>query len=104
MIAHKYFKKTLKILGWIVVSIIGLFLLLALLIQIPAVQNSLKNKAVSYLENKIHTPVKIGRIDIGFPKDFILEDVYFQSQSGDTLLAGEKIAVNIVYLNYLMMK
>lgn len=95
VIVHKYFKKSLKILGWILVSIIGLFLLLALAIQLPMVQNSIKNKAVSYLENKTHTPVSIRKIDIGFPKNFILEDVYFQSQIGDTLLYGDKIAINI---------
>ncbi len=95
VIVHKYFKKSLKILGWIIVSIIGLFLLLVLAIQIPAVQNSIKNKAVAYLEGKIHTPVKIGKIEIGLPKKIILENVYFQSQTGDTLLAGEKIAADI---------
>lgn len=95
MIVHKYFKKSLKILSWIIGSIIGLFLLIVLAIQIPVVQNSIKNKAVSYLEGKIHTPVRIGKIEIGFPKKFILNDVYFQSQTGDTLLSGEKIAVNL---------
>lgn len=59
------------------------------------VQNSIKNKAVSYLEGKIHTPVKIGKIEIGFPKKIILENVYFQSQIGDTLFSGEKIAINL---------
>lgn len=95
VVVHKYFKKSLKIFSWIIVSIIGLFLLLVVAIQIPAVQNSIKNKAVSYLENKINTPVKIGKIDIGLPKNFILEDIYFQSQTGDTLLSGEKITVNL---------
>ncbi|CAM4275346.1 translocation/assembly module TamB [Flavobacterium terrigena] len=95
MVVHKYFKKSLKILGWIIGSIIGLFLLLVLAIQIPAVQNAIKNKAVTYLEGKIHTPVSIGKIEIGLPKKFILNDVYFQSQTGDTLLSGEKIAVNL---------
>lgn len=88
-------KKGLRITGWIVGSIIGLFLLVVLLIQIPAVQNNLKKRAVAYLEGKIHTPVSIGRIEIGLPKKVILENVYFESQSGDTLLAGEKIAVDI---------
>ncbi|MFN3968229.1 translocation/assembly module TamB domain-containing protein [Flavobacterium sp.] len=92
---HKYVKKGLKITGWIIASIIGLILLVVLLIQVPAVQNSLKKRAVAYLEGKIHTPVSIGRIKIGLPKKVILEQVYFQSQSGDTLLAGEKIAVDI---------
>ncbi len=95
MIVHKYVKKSLKILAWTVGSIIGLFLLLVLLVQVPAVQNKIKDKAVRYLEGKIHTPVRIGRVEIGLPKKIILKDVYFQSQSGDTLLAGEKIAVDI---------
>lgn len=101
ILVDKYYKKGIKILGWIIVSIIGLLLFLAIVIQIPAIQNSLKNKAVSYLENKIHTPVKIGKIEIGFPEKIIIEDVYFQSQTGDTLLAGEKIAVNLSFFKLL---
>ncbi|WP_300568371.1 translocation/assembly module TamB domain-containing protein, partial [Flavobacterium sp.] len=95
MAVHKYVKKSFKIIGWTVASIVGLFLLLVLLIQIPFIQNKIKDQAVRYLEGKIHTPVSIGRIEIGLPKKVILEDVYFQSQSGDTLLSGEKIAVDI---------
>lgn len=92
---NKYVKKSLKILLWSIASIIGVFLLLVVLVQVPAVQQVLKNKAVSYLEGKIHTPVRIDKIEIGLPKKIILEGVYFQSQQGDTLLSGEKIAVDI---------
>lgn len=91
----KYLKKALKILLWTVGSIIALFLLIVLLLQVPYVQNIVKDKAVTYLEKKIGTEVKIGRIEIGLPKTVILEDVYFASQKGDTLLAGEKLAVDI---------
>jgi hypothetical protein len=35
-------------------------LLLALLIQIPYVQDKIKDKAVTYLEGKIHTKVRLG--------------------------------------------
>ncbi|NBL64178.1 translocation/assembly module TamB [Flavobacterium sp. NST-5] len=92
---NKYVKKSLKILAWIIGSIIGLFLLIVILIQIPYFQNLLKDQAVSYLENKIKTPVSVGRIEIGLPKNVIIRDVYFQSQEGDTLLAGEKLKVDI---------
>src|SRR5687768_6142657 len=92
---NKYVKKSLKITAWIIGSIIALFLLLVLLLQVPAVQNFAKDKAVAYLEKKIKTPVKLGRIEIGLPKDVILEDLYLQTQSGDTLLAGQKITVDI---------
>ncbi|WP_284653300.1 translocation/assembly module TamB domain-containing protein [Flavobacterium terrisoli] len=95
MTLSKYVKKGFKIVCWIIGSIIGLFLLLVLLIQIPTVQDVIKNKAVAYLEGKIHTPVSIGSIEIGLPKKIILEDIYLQSQIGDTLLAGKKITIDI---------
>ena len=91
----KILKKTLKIFLWIIGSVIGLFLLLVIALQIPAVQNFAKNKAVNYLEGKIHTKVEIGRIELGLPKKVILEDVYFEDQKKDTLLAGQKLAVDI---------
>lgn len=95
VVLNKYVKKSLKIIGWAIGSILGLFLLLIVLIQLPPIQDKIKETAISYLEGKIHTPVSIGSIEIGLPKKIILRDVYFQSQAGDTLLAGEKIAVNI---------
>ncbi|MHA3789110.1 translocation/assembly module TamB domain-containing protein [Flavobacterium hauense] len=91
----KYLRKGLKIILWIVGSIIGLFLLIVLLLQVPYFQNIVKDKAVSYLEKKIGTDVSIGKIEIGLPKKVILEGVYFESQQGDTLLAGDKLAVDI---------
>ncbi|MFD1630970.1 translocation/assembly module TamB domain-containing protein [Pseudopedobacter beijingensis] len=91
----KYLKKTLKIFAWILGSIVGLLLLIAILIQIPSIQNLLKDKVISYLEAKIKTPVHLDRIYIGFPKKLVLKGVYFESLERDTLLAGEKLAVDI---------
>lgn len=91
----KYLRKTGKVLLWIIGSVIGLFLLVALLLQIPHIQNIVKDEAVSYLEGKIGTEVRIDKIEIGLPKKIILEGVYFEGQAGDTLLAGEKLAVDI---------
>lgn len=97
----KYLRKSLKILLWTVGSIIALFLLIVLLLQVPYFQNIVKDKAVSYLEKKIGTDVSIGKIEIGLPKKVILEDVYFESQQGDTLLAGDKLAVDISLMKLL---
>lgn len=99
--AKKYLRKGIKILLWIIGSVIGLFLLIVLLIQIPYIQNIVKDKAISYLEGKIGTDVQINRIEIGLPKKVIVEGVYFESQQGDTLLAGEKLAVDISLLKLL---
>jgi hypothetical protein len=91
----KYIRKTGKVLLWIIGSIIGLFLLVVILVQVPWIQNKIKDKAVTYLEGKIHTKVVIGRIEIGLPKKVILENFYFEDQHKDTLLAGEKLAIDI---------
>jgi len=72
-----------------------------ILIQIPAVQNFAKNKAVAYLENKIKTKVSIGRLSIAFPKQIVLKDVYFEDQHKDTLLAGKELRVDIALLKLL---
>ncbi|WP_445457793.1 translocation/assembly module TamB domain-containing protein [Flavobacterium sp. HNIBRBA15423] len=88
-------KKVLKVFLWIIGSIFGLIFLLIIALQIPFVQKIVKNKAITYLENKIQTNVDIGSIEIGLPKKIILNDFYFEDQSGDTLLAGKKLDVNI---------
>lgn len=92
---NRYLKKSLKITAWILGSVIGLFLLVVILIQIPAIQDMIRAEAVKYLEEKIGTEVRIGKIEIGLPKKVIVEDFYFEGQNGDTLLSGDKIWVDI---------
>lgn len=91
-------KKVLKVFLWIIGSIFGLIFLLIIALQTPFVQKFVKDKAITYLENKIQTNVDIGSIEIGLPKKIILNDFYFEDQSGDTLLAGKKLDVNISLL------
>lgn len=88
-------KKSLKVVAWIVGSIIFLLLVIVIAVQIPAVQNFLKDKAVAYLEKKIKTKVKIDRLSIAFPKRIVLSGIYFEDQKHDTLLAGKEIRVDI---------
>ena len=85
-------------------SIVVLLLLILILIQVPAVQNFAKNKIVAYLENKIHTKVSIEKLSIDFPKQIVLEKVYFEDQQKDTLLAGGKIQLDIALLKLLSNK
>jgi hypothetical protein len=91
----KFLRKALKIIIWTLGSIVTLFLLLVIAFQIPAFQNFAKDQVVSYLEGKIHTKVIVNRIEIGLPKKVILEGFYFEDQKKDTLLSGEKMAIDI---------
>ncbi len=81
--------------------LLALMLTLFALIQLPSVQQFALKKVTAYLETKIQTPFKIGRIDIDFPKKLVLENVYIEDRAGDTLLAGERLRVDINMLKIL---
>ncbi|WP_095954789.1 translocation/assembly module TamB [Flavobacterium sp. ACN6] len=90
-----FLKKTLRVLLWCVVSIVALLLLVIVLIQVPSVQNFVKDKAITYLHDKIKTKVTLDKILIKFPKDVVLEGFYFEDQKKDTLLAGKRLEVDV---------
>jgi hypothetical protein len=90
-----FLKKTLRVLLWCVVSIITLLLLLSILIQVPSIQNYAKDKAITYLHEKIKTKVSLDRIAINFPKEIVLEGFYFEDQKKDTLLSGKRLEADI---------
>jgi len=92
---NRFGRIALKTFLWIIGSIIALILLVIFLVRLPAVQNYIVGKVTNYLENKIGTPVDIGHINITFPKKLVLENVYFEDQSKDTLLAGQELKVDI---------
>jgi len=95
-------KSPLRRLGRIVLKtvlfIIALFIVVVLLILTPPVQNFLRKKAVTYLENKLHTKVQVGRIYIGLPKKIVVEDVYLEDQKKDTLLAAGSVKMDMAIL------
>ena len=93
--------KTGRVVAWIFASLIFLILLVLILIQVPAVQNFARKKVVSYLENKLHTKVEIGKLDIKFPTALSLQNIYIEDQSKDTLLYGGELKVNISMLKLL---
>jgi hypothetical protein len=93
--AIHFLKKTLRVLLWCVGSIVALLLLVIILIQVPSVQNFVKDKAITYLHKKIKTKVTLDHISIKFPKDVVLEGFYFEDQKKDTLLAGKRLEIDV---------
>ncbi|MCD0473049.1 translocation/assembly module TamB domain-containing protein [Flavobacterium sp. EDS] len=90
-----FLKKILRVLLWCVITLVTLLLLIIILIQVPAVQNFAKDKAITFLQKKIKTKVSLDRISIDFPKDIVLEGFYFEDQKKDTLLSGKRLEVDI---------
>lgn len=97
----KIIRITLKTLLWIFGSLLFLLIAVYILIQVPAVQNVARKKVVSYLQGKIGTKVEINRLSLNLPKLLVLEDVYFEDQQRDTLLAGDTLKVDISLLKLL---
>jgi autotransporter translocation and assembly factor TamB len=75
-------KKILKGITRWVLYIIGilLFLVIAicLLLQTPWGQRTLKDKAVAYLQNKLHTKVSIGQLKTNWLYNIQLRQVYLE--------------------------
>jgi hypothetical protein len=92
---NKNLRKGLKIFLWIVASIIMLVVFLALSLNIPAVQNFVKDKAITYIKKKTKTEVRLESIKIALPKDVVLNKFYIEDLKGDTLLYAEKLQVDI---------
>ena len=87
--------------------------LVAFSLNIPAVQNFVKDKAISYLKNKTKTEVSLESIKIALPKDIVLNKFYIEDLNKDTLLYAEKLQVDIslfkllkntVEVNYIELK
>ncbi|MHC5202608.1 translocation/assembly module TamB domain-containing protein [Myroides sp. LJL119] len=92
---NKTFKTIVKLLLWVVISVISLLLLVIALIQFPYFQNKIKDVAISYVQDKIGTPVRLDRIEIAFPKKIVIKGLYVESQEKDTLLQSNYIGMDI---------
>ncbi|MGC3943489.1 MAG: translocation/assembly module TamB domain-containing protein [Chryseolinea sp.] len=90
----KLLVKTAKVLGYTLLSIVVLLVLIALVIQIPAVQNRIVAKAVSFVENKIGTRVSLDHLSLSFPKSVVLEGIYLEDQKTDTLLYVGRLSID----------
>jgi translocation and assembly module TamB len=86
--------KGIRILSWILLSLIGLLLLITIAIQIPFVQNKIKQQAISFLEEKIGTRVELERFSLSFPKKIVLSGLYMEDQEKDTLLYAGYVGID----------
>jgi translocation and assembly module TamB len=88
-------KKVVRLFVWILGGILVLLIVIIILIQIPAVQNYAKDKAVTYLQRKLGTKISIQTLRIRFPKQILLEGIYVEDQHKDTLLSAQSLKVDL---------
>jgi len=99
-----YIKKTIKAILWVLVVFVLIFLIVAGVIQIPAVQNKIVNYATTFVNNKTNTKVQIKNLSISFPKAVLIEGLYLEDVQKDTLLYAKKAKINIVLKDLLFNK
>lgn len=83
--------------GIIVVTPIMLFLLLAILIYIPPVQNFAVHRVADYLSERMNMNFKVESVRLAFPLDLSVHNVTATEQ-GDTLLDAKSLRLNVQLL------
>ena len=91
-----YLKKIMKAIFWVVLIFVLLFLVVAGIIQIPAVQTKIVHFATTFVSNKTHTKVEIKNVSIAFPKSVVLKGLYLEDLQKDTLIFAREANINIV--------
>jgi hypothetical protein len=70
----RFIKRTVKVALWVALGFVMLFILVALLIQIPSVQNKIVDYATSFVSSKTNTRVEIKNVGISFPKSIVWKE------------------------------
>ena len=87
------FLRLLKLVGWLVAALLSLFILLAVLLQNPVIQNYVKDKIVQTVNKKANTQLQIKHIGIAFPGDVLVDGVFIPDQQRDTILYAGRLRV-----------
>ncbi|HMG82315.1 MAG TPA: translocation/assembly module TamB domain-containing protein, partial [Ferruginibacter sp.] len=95
MTVKKFLKKAGKWVAYMLVFLLALIVVACIFINTNYAKRIIRDKAQSYLQNKLHTKVVIGGVDFSFPEWIEVNNVYIEDQDQDTLLSGGKIAVEI---------
>ena len=90
----KPIKKALKWLGITVATPIALFLLLAILLYIPPVQNFAVHQVANYLSGNLGMDVRINKVRLAFPLDLAVHHMT-AVEKGDTLLNADRLRLNV---------
>ncbi len=86
--------KFLKVISYFVVTLLILLVSVILLIRLPSVQNKITQKFINYFEDKIGSRVELESLFVSFPKKIVLEGLYVEDQSADTLLYLRELSID----------
>ncbi len=93
----KRYKRIFKWIGIILLSPICLFLLLAILIYVPPVQNFVVQRVAEAMSESMGIDFRIGKVRLAFPLDLAVHDV-LATEQGDTLLEARALRLDVQLL------
>ncbi|PKG43400.1 translocation/assembly module TamB [Psychroflexus sp. MES1-P1E] len=89
------FKKILRILSRIVLSILILFILLILFVRSPWGQDLIIEKVTKYVSEKIDTKFEIGKLYLSFSGNLTIEELLLEDTSQDTLMYSRYLEADV---------
>jgi len=94
-------KRALFILLFGLGGILFLLLAVVLLFQLPDVQQFAADKTTSWLSNKTKSAIRIQRLYIRFPESIVLEGLFAEDLSKDTLIYVRKLETDLAMMDLL---
>ncbi len=96
-----FLRRISRFVGRTLGILVLLFLLFAVLIQIPLVQHWIVEKTTTYLSKELKTKVEIGDFRLDFFDQISIGNVYIGNQNApnDTLMSVERLRIDVNYLN-----
>lgn len=91
----KILKRTITITLW---TVLGLYLLILALVQVPKVQEFLAQEAASALSDKLGAKVAIGKVNLGLLNRLIVDDIAIWDKRQKPCLEASRVAVNVDFV------
>lgn len=91
-------KKVRHIINTIVWTLIGLYVVVMVMVNIPMIQSVVGSKFASMMSRKLGTEVHIGKVSVGFFNRVVIDDVSILDQNGQNLLRSTRMSAKLSYV------
>ena len=87
--------KLKRIINWTVWTLMGLYVLVLVGIEVPAVQRFLGNMVAGALKEKLGTTVSIGKINLGLLNRVIIDDILIYDQQKQEMVRANRLSAKV---------
>lgn len=91
-------KKLKHIISWTIWGLLGFYVSLIVLIQLPFMQRWIGEAVAGALSSKLGTEVSVGRVDLGFFNRLIIDDVVIKDLQHEDMLTARRLSVKVELL------